>query len=323
MGSHDPRSRDGAGGSPPVARRGQVPRPLLLTHGIWQPRSLLRFAAAGAVLATLWTAVGLLLVSVGPPAADQRALELAVRLQDPALVPAARFVSWVGDLPVVSAVALVVVAIAYRRSRRWDLGWLTLAVIGGALAVTATVKGITDRARPDGGLTDTFSSAFPSGHAVRAAAVYALVTWLVLRWTSPDRRLLRTGTAVVAVTMTLAIGASRMLLGAHWLTDVVGGYVLGVLWLAVCVAVTRPHRVLRSAASDDPPTTSDDPPATSDDAPATSDDAPATSDVSGTRVDDQGQDRTGALATAQQPRRDGEGPAGAPEGVDEQDRPRR
>jgi membrane-associated phospholipid phosphatase len=322
MGSHDPRSRPGAGGSPPIARRGQVPRPLLLTHGIWQPRSLVRFAVAGAVLATLWTAVGLLLVSAGPPAADQRALELAVRLQDPALVPVARFVSWVGDLPVVSAVALVVVAVAYRRSRRWDLGWLTFAVIGGALAVTATVKGITDRTRPDGGLTDTFSSAFPSGHAVRAAAVYALVAWLVLRWTSPDRRLLRTGTAVVAVTMTLAIGASRMLLGAHWLTDVVGGYVLGVLWLAVCVAVTRPQRARRLGSADAAPAGSDQAPAGAD--PAGADEAPTgPGDVSGARVDDQGQDRSGSLAAAQQPGRDGEGPTRAADVVDEQDRSRR
>jgi membrane-associated phospholipid phosphatase len=296
MGSHVPTSRTGTADGAQVVRRGQVPRPLLLTDGIWQPRSLVRFAAAGAVLAALWTAVGLLLVSAGPPAIDRRALEFAVRLQDPTLVPVARFVSWIGDLPVVSAVALVVVAIAYRRSRRWDLGWLTLAVVGGALAVTATIKAITDRARPDGGLTDTFSSAFPSGHSVRAAAVYALVAWLVWRWTSRDRRVLRTVTVVITVTMTAAIGASRMLLGAHWLTDVVGGYVLGVLWLAVCVAVTRPHRVARSAT---------------------------TGDTSWARVHDQRQHGARSLAATQQPRGDGEGPAGAPDGVDEQNRARR
>jgi membrane-associated phospholipid phosphatase len=228
-----------------MARSGRVARPLLLTHGIFAPRSLVRFTVAGVVLATVWTLVGLFTVADAPPAVDRAAHDLALQLQSPTVVRVARFTSWVGDLPIVSAIALVVVAIAYRRAGRWDLGWLTLATIGGALAVTATVKGLTDRARPDGGLTDTFSSAFPSGHAVRAAAVYSLVAWLVLRWTSSERRVLRVVVVVAAVGMILAIGVSRMLLGDHWLTDVATGYVVGVGWFTVCVAVTRPHRAPR------------------------------------------------------------------------------
>jgi undecaprenyl-diphosphatase len=293
-------SNPGGGSDPPP---GQVPRPLLLTHGIWAVRSLVRFAAAGAVMAAVWSVVGLLLVGHGPPAIDRSVLGTAIDLQSPALVRLARFTSWVGDLPVVSTVALVVVAVAYRRSRRWDLGWLTLAVIGGALAVTATTKGITDRMRPDGGLTDTFSSAFPSGHAVRAAAVYALVAWLVLRWTSPHRRTLRTITITIAVGMTLAIGASRLLLGAHWFTDVIGGYLLGTLWLVVVVVVTRPHRAPRH--------------------PAAATGTVAASTGSRTGVDDQRQDGTHALPPAEPPGRDREGPPRATDGVDEQDRSRR
>jgi membrane-associated phospholipid phosphatase len=278
-------------------------RPLLLTYGIWRPRSLVRFAAAGAVMVTIWTLAGMLLVSTGTPALDREVLGTAVGLQDPATVEVARFVSWVGDFLVVGTVALAVVAYAYARSRRWDLGWLTLAVIGGALAITGTIKMLTDRMRPDGGLTDTFSSAFPSGHAVRAAAVYTLVAWLVLRWTSPHRRTTRVSVVAVAVTMILAIGASRLLLGAHWLTDVVGGYVLGVLWVAVCVAVTQPHRAPRAALASD-----------------ASDGAVIDVPGSGAGVDHQGQHRADTVPPSQQPRRDGEGPTRAPDVVDEQRR---
>jgi undecaprenyl-diphosphatase len=234
---------------PTAAPTARVPRPLLLRHGIFEPRSLVRFAVAGAILATVWTLVGLLLVARGTPAIDLAVLDLARSFQSPELVPIARFVSWVGDFPVVLGATIVVASIAYWRSRRWDLGWLTLAVIGGALAVTATAKGFSDRARPDGGLTDTLSSAFPSGHAVRAAAVYALVAWLVLRWTSGHRRVARALAVTIAVGMILAIGVSRMLLGDHWLTDVLGGYVLGVGWFTVCVWVTQPHRVPREPAA--------------------------------------------------------------------------
>jgi undecaprenyl-diphosphatase len=288
----------------PATRAAPPRRPLLLTHGIWEPRSLVRFAAAGAVMVTMWTLAGMLLVSTGAPALDREVLDTAVGLQEPATVEIARFVSWIGDFVVVGAVTLAIVAYAYARTRRWDLGWLTLAVIGGALAITAAIKLLTDRMRPDGGLTDTFSSAFPSGHAVRAAAVYTLVAWLVLRWTSPHRRTARATTVTVAVLMIVAIGGSRLLLGAHWLTDVVGGYTLGVLWVAVCIAVTRPHRarrpVLASGASGGADV-----------------DVPA----SGAGVDHQRQHRADAVPPSQQPRRDGEGPPRAPDVVDEQRRP--
>jgi undecaprenyl-diphosphatase len=250
--SPSPRSAPTTTADEPTAPTGRVPRPLLLRYGIFEPRSLVRFAVAGTILATVWTLLGLLLVARGTPTIDLAMLDLARSLQSPELVPVARFVSWVGDFPVVLAATVVVASIAYWRSRRWDLGWLTLAVIGGALAVTATAKGLSDRARPDGGLTDTFSSAFPSGHAVRAAAVYALVAWLVLRWTSRHRRVTRIVAVTLAVTMILAIGASRMLLGDHWLTDVLGGYVLGMGWFAVCVWVTQPHRVARAPATTTP-----------------------------------------------------------------------
>jgi membrane-associated phospholipid phosphatase len=290
----------------PATRTAPSRRPLLLTHGIWHPRSLVRFAAAGAVIVTMWTLVGMLLVSTGAPALDREVLGTAVGLQDPATVEIARFVSWVGDFLVVGTVALAAAAYAYARSRRWDLGWLTLAVIGGALAITAAIKLLTDRMRPDGGLTDTFSSAFPSGHAVRAAAVYTLVAWLVLRWTSPHRRTTRVLVVAVAVAMILAIGTSRLLLGAHWLTDVVGGYVLGVLWVAVCVVVTQPHRAPRAAVASD-----------------AIDGAVVDVPDSGAGVDHQGQHRADTVAPSQQPRSDGEGPTRAPDVVDEQRRPSR
>jgi membrane-associated phospholipid phosphatase len=290
----------------PATRTAPSRRPLLLTHGIWHPRSLVRFAAAGAVIVTMWTLVGMLLVSTGAPALDREVLGTAVGLQDPATVEIARFVSWVGDFLVVGTVALAVAAYAYARSRRWDLGWLTLAVIGGALAITAAIKLLTDRMRPDGGLTDTFSSAFPSGHAVRAAAVYTLVAWLVLRWTSPHRRTTRVLVVAVAVAMILAIGTSRLLLGAHWLTDVVGGYVLGVLWVAVCVVVTQPHRAPRAAVASD-----------------AIDGAVVDVPDSRAGVDHQGQHRADTVAPSQQPRSDGEGPTRAPDVVDEQRRPSR
>ena len=64
---------------------------------------------------------------------------------------------------------------------------------------------------------------------------------VLIAWYAPRRRLLfASGAALV----TLAVGASRLYLGVHWLTDVLGGYALGLAWLAVVIvtSVLLEHR---------------------------------------------------------------------------------
>jgi undecaprenyl-diphosphatase len=213
------------------------PRPLVLTRGPLDLRAWLLFAAAGLLLAALWSAVGLLALQPAPAIDAELVGEAVARRQHP-VVSLARTATFLGDLPVVTAVAVVLAVIARRRSGRWDLGWLATTVIGGALAVTATVKLVVDRARPDDPLAETLSSAFPSGHSVRAAAVYVLVIWAATRWSR--RPSVTIAVTVVSVGMIVAIGVARVVLGVHWPTDVLGGWVLGGVWVLVALLITRP-----------------------------------------------------------------------------------
>ena len=76
---------------------------------------------------------------------------------------------------------------------------------------------------------------FPSGHATQAVAIYGMLA-LVLSMRRPVR--VRVWLWAVAALIALVVGASRVYLGAHWMSDVLGGYALGATWLAIVVAVT-------------------------------------------------------------------------------------
>jgi membrane-associated phospholipid phosphatase len=110
--------------------------------------------------------------------------------------------------------------------------------LGGAVATYDIVKPIVGRTRPPPSLWigHFTGSAFPSGHATQAVAFYAMAAILVGAGTS-IRRLGLAWAAATAVVLT--VGFSRLYLGGHWLTDVLAGYAIGVMWV-VLVAAIRP-----------------------------------------------------------------------------------
>jgi undecaprenyl-diphosphatase len=117
-------------------------------------------------------------------------------------------------------------------------------VAGQNLIVNLT-KVIVDRTRPDiDPLTGFSSSSFPSGHSAQAAAMFAAFA-LVLgrRRTRPVRAALAGAAAFIAI----SVAATRVLLGAHWLTDVMAGLAVGWGWFAI-VSIAFGGRWLHFAA---------------------------------------------------------------------------
>jgi undecaprenyl-diphosphatase len=109
--------------------------------------------------------------------------------------------------------------------------FLTL-VVGGQFLVANIIKNIVDRARPDfDQLTGFSGSSFPSGHAVAAAACLAAFALVIGRRRSLKVRAILAGLAVGLAT---GIACCRVMLGVHWLTDVLGGLALGWAWFALC-----------------------------------------------------------------------------------------
>lgn len=82
---------------------------------------------------------------------------------------------------------------------------------------------------------DEFSWSYPSGHATVAVAYYGLLFYLLLH-TFPHRRL-KQGIRITAVCFILLMGGSRIYLCVHYLSDVLAGYAIGLLWLLFSVSL--------------------------------------------------------------------------------------
>jgi membrane-associated phospholipid phosphatase len=197
--------------------------------------------AAGAA-AGRW--IGPLLMST-PMALDPDAMAAVTERRRSDLVPAAEWIAWVGSLPVVATLVVLAGVIVRWRTGRWDLLWLLGGAVGGALLITAGVKVGVMRARPPDALVEALGASFPSGHATRSAAVYGAVMWLLVRYADTfARRLLAGAAAAGLVALMGLIGLGRVYLGAHWPTDVLGGYLLGLGWLAALILVASDRLVV-------------------------------------------------------------------------------
>ena len=142
-----------------------------------------------------------------------------------------RRLSLLGGTAGVILVAVAAGLVEYRRLPDRAVPALLAATVLGQFAVTNGIKAIVERARPDiAQLTGFAGSSFPSGHAAAAAATFAVVALLVGRRRSRAARAVIAG---VAVAVAVVVAGTRVLLGVHWLTDVLAGLAVGWAWFAL------------------------------------------------------------------------------------------
>ncbi len=151
--------------------------------------------------------------------------------------------TWLGSGWVLVPVGVIAGVGAWVVGRRWRPAVVLAAAQTGAFLLSTGVKHLVGRARPPA--TDAIAVAggfsFPAGHATQVVAALGALAFVAAR---PLRRW-STQVAVwgAASLAAMLVGISRLYLGVHWLSDVLGGFALGGLWLAVVlVSVTALQR---------------------------------------------------------------------------------
>lgn len=126
---------------------------------------------------------------------------------------------------------------AYRRYWRTLGYWLAAA--GFAETLVWVLKLTLGRARPHNIYTGTEQFSFPSGHATLSIVVYGFMAFLLANGKSVQRK---TAVTLVAAATIALISFSRLYLGVHWLSDVLGGLSVGLVWVAL-LSIAYMHHV--------------------------------------------------------------------------------
>jgi membrane-associated phospholipid phosphatase len=164
--------------------------------------------------------------------------------------------SEVGGTLTITILAVLAVAVAAFVWRRWREPMLVAVAVAGEVAVFLAVTSLVDRERPSVGQLDEAppTSSFPSGHTAATLALWGALA--VLASARARSALVRGVFLTLAVVLPLLVAVSRLYRGMHYLSDVLGGLLLGGIWLAATVRGIRLgvlHRQLRHGRAAEPP----------------------------------------------------------------------
>lgn len=162
----------------------------------------------------------------------------------PAMTSAAITVTTVGStvaMSIIAGAAIVVLVISRRRAD----ALLVLVVAAGAGVLIMIGKATIGRERPpvDYRLVVETNESFPSGHALASSAILGVLLVVLLPFVTGAA--VRVAVLSAVVLFVLLIGLSRLYLGVHWTTDVLGGWVTGLAWLTLCLTARQVRRQWR------------------------------------------------------------------------------
>lgn len=146
--------------------------------------------------------------------------------------------SWLGDTtPRLTMTGLIITGLLL--SRRWRSALLVLGILSSGIVLSTALKNWIQRPRPRlvPYLDHVNSFSFPSGHALNSTLFYLVIALLLTYFLKQCSARLRW--CFVMGGMLLATGVSRVALGVHYPSDVIAGWIIGIAWFGLWVAVAR------------------------------------------------------------------------------------
>jgi len=181
------------------------------------------------------------IVALYPDNAIDRAISTTLQRAD-VLDPLFRAASWPGNHVIAVVVPAAAIAGLLALRARRDAAYLALSVLG-ATGLGQLTRWIVDRPRPAAPvrtLVRVTGASFPSGHVTEYVALFGMLA--VIAAARVSNAALRRAAIAACALLVVAIGPSRIYLGAHWPSDAAGGYLIGAAWLAAAAQRYRAGR---------------------------------------------------------------------------------
>lgn len=171
-------------------------------------------------------------------AADIRIENLLYAFRDPSLIKIFLWITLLGKVQIVISIAIIASILLWLLKKRVYIFSLWFILAGSELFVFLG-KLVVHRSRP-GELIPFYqehSLSFPSGHATIAVVLYGFLVYIL--WKKLKQWKYKTTSLFLGLIIIFLIGLSRMYLGVHFLSDVLGGYLVGLLWLIAGITITE------------------------------------------------------------------------------------
>ncbi|HET8752830.1 MAG TPA: phosphatase PAP2 family protein [Salinimicrobium sp.] len=163
-----------------------------------------------------------------------------------------QFITDVGDLYGYLIATFLVTIFLFYKLRSWKFIFQLLAVIIVSGLSNLALKEVINRARPTiEHLVTVETLSYPSGHAMSAMSFYGFLIYLAFH--IKMSRWLRGFLCVLFLFLILSIGISRIYLGVHFPSDVAGGFLAGLIWVAFCIVLFNVIYLLRKRKSSKEP----------------------------------------------------------------------
>ncbi len=147
-----------------------------------------------------------------------------------------------GGPTVIGLIVLSVVGFLVLQTRYWTALFIFLTAASGE-AVNFAMKSLFFRPRPTvvPHLRQVFETSFPSGHAMQSAIIYLTLGAMLMRVV--EKRISKIYCCAAAMGLTFLVGLSRVYLGVHYPTDVLAGWIVGLLWASICWLIAQTYEV--------------------------------------------------------------------------------
>lgn len=235
-----------------VSRMSAFVQRRLSRHSVVGRRLAIAIVSSAVLLIGFATLATVVAKDSAPTALDASAIRFVSAHRTTGDVMRCGALSRLGD-PVAMWLLSVGIALALLARRQWAVASMwTVTVTGGGL-LNVLIKRSMHRPRPLGalGLLHNASWSFPSGHTMGAIIVFGMLAFLLVD--RGQRRLASVAVVMTAASIVVLVGLSRVCLGVHYVTDVIGAIAAGGMWLAACIALyfatAHRHGASRSSAA--------------------------------------------------------------------------